>query len=732
MNQETIEIIWRVFRQVLDTLDSRTRGEPRSPAADGSLEAKAQAIVKEMHGLDNIKDEDISLLMGSTFNRMQGSIQDQWYVLEPLKDNLPGMSQNPRMDQSAIQAAYRQLASSLRQDLIGLKVEADCLPGLLNAMEKYTSFVPAWAQEGVDVSLYDETKMIAAVASCLQLKEEELKYAGSSLPQDESRLLEEELFLVFRADLSGIQRFLYRIRSTNALRALRSRSFVLSFLIEHLADEILEACGLSRANLIYAGGGGCYLLLPNTQAARDIIGIIDEQFCNWLLKMFGTGLYAALGTVPASANALTNRSMGGETYSAIFVRLFEILSRKKLQRYSAQQLIALNQRTEDGTRECSICGVSARLRQHEDICDWCGLMEDISPSLLRRDVTVYITSKKAGTGFHSIQFASMPDQMRFLTISQQHDVPEEVVRIYVKNIYPKNISAIRLFMGDHSAEHTLDNLVQIPGSTSKVATRLAAFRADVDNLGAAFIRGYAQGEGEGRERFVSLLRTAAFSRRICLFFQLYINALLAEPVNERIPLTAIVYSGGDDLFLLGRYDDTMLCARRIYEAFGAYTNHALTFSGGLALLHSHYPLHRVAKEGEILESDAKGMQGKNSVSLFEPGRHRYHWDNLFNDVLNVKLSCVETYMQSQRSHNSSFLMQLRAYLLHMDRHRINLARCAYLLARFAPANNAHWVEKNAYQAFSKNVMAWVINPAERGELLTAIDCYIYFSRYCKS
>ena len=41
--------------------------------------------------------------------------------------------------------------------------------------------------------------------------------------------------------------------------------------MEHYADEVLQACGLSRVNLIYSGGGHCYLLLPHTQKALSAV-----------------------------------------------------------------------------------------------------------------------------------------------------------------------------------------------------------------------------------------------------------------------------------------------------------------------------------------------------------------------------------------------------------------------------------------------------------------------------
>jgi CRISPR-associated protein Csm1 len=59
---------------------------------------------------------------------------------------------------------------------------------------------------------------------------------------------------MFSCDISGIQKFIYTISSKGALKGLRSRSFYLEMLLQHVIDCLLDKCGLSRANLIYSGG----------------------------------------------------------------------------------------------------------------------------------------------------------------------------------------------------------------------------------------------------------------------------------------------------------------------------------------------------------------------------------------------------------------------------------------------------------------------------------------------
>lgn len=49
----------------------------------------------------------------------------------------------------------------------------------------------------------------------------------------------EKAFRMLSLDISGIQKFIYTIHSSGALKMLRSRSFYLEIMMEHMVDELL-------------------------------------------------------------------------------------------------------------------------------------------------------------------------------------------------------------------------------------------------------------------------------------------------------------------------------------------------------------------------------------------------------------------------------------------------------------------------------------------------------------
>lgn len=100
-------------------------------------------------------------------------------------------------------------------------------------------------QEVADISLYDHSKMTAAIAACiyLYLTENRRLNFKQELYQNEKAFLTEKAFLMLSCDLSGIQSFIYTTSGEGALKSLRARSLYLEILLEHLADEILAETG---------------------------------------------------------------------------------------------------------------------------------------------------------------------------------------------------------------------------------------------------------------------------------------------------------------------------------------------------------------------------------------------------------------------------------------------------------------------------------------------------------
>lgn len=394
----------------------------------------------------------------------------------------------------------------------------------------------------------------------------------------------------------------------------------------------------------------------------------------------------------------------------------------------------MNQSHQDpGQRECRICGRTDALRDGEEdtcICLWCALFESLSRKIQGQDV--YVVSRDAAGADFALPAAQ--GELSFILTNEararQLLTGEGVARVYTKNRFCAGLRySTRIYVGDYAADNSMAALA----GASEGVPRLGVCRMDVDNLGQSFVSGYecaAESDPVKHQHFVTLSRTAAFSRQMSLFFKGYINPILSgEFEHYRALQVAVVYSGGDDVFLVGAWTDVLEGARRIREALRRYTCGALTISAGIGIYGDHFPIRQAASLTAGLEDEAKSLPHKDGIALFAAGDgHCYPWDTYLERICGEKLVTLGRYFSSGDSeHGTAFLYRLMELLRQAQAGGgIALARYAYLLARLEPKRNAP--NYSGYKRFSEDMYRWALNSAGRGELLTAICIYVYRNR----
>lgn len=115
--------------------------------------------------------------------------------------------------------------------------------------------------------------------------------------------------------------------------------------------------------------------------------------------------------------------------------------------------------------------------------------------------------------------------------------PEQVVRVYSKNSYRTGFSlATKLWLGDYAAtsqEGDLKTFNEL-AACSRGIERLGVLRADVDNMGTAFVSGFVRDKAAAADKYkyLTISRTATLSRSLSIFFKYYLNDLLADGGNS--------------------------------------------------------------------------------------------------------------------------------------------------------------------------------------------------------
>ena len=72
----------------------------------------------------------------------------------------------------------------------------------------------------------------------------------------------------------------------------------------------------------------------------------------------------------------------------------------------------------------------------------------------------------------------------------------------------------------------------------------------------------------------------------------------------------IIYAGGDDLFLVGAWDEVLEVAIDINRAFKQFTNGRLTLSAGMAMFSPTYPISKMAEIAGLLVQMSKNRKDK--------------------------------------------------------------------------------------------------------------------------
>lgn len=661
-------------------------------------------------------------------------------------------------------------ADSWKTLLDELDLASCSVTALARILEIAASYRPA--KHLPDVSLYDHTKLTAAIASCLQM------YGAEHADMDFSRIRKEETFLLVSGDLSGVQKFIYTIPSAGALKSLRGRSFYLDILLEQAADEILSHAGVSRSCLLYTGGGHFYLLLPNTEPCQSLLKAFAASINDWFLAHVGMRLYLAMAWTPCTSEAFMGIAPGGA--GEPFRKVSRQLSKEKLQRYTPEQLAQLFNASSpihhraDPQRECSICHISSsHLAPYHEAspetlaCPSCRGLYRIGERMLRFDAFLITTTPAEDAvpipGFERELFLRAVDSS---VVSADRS---NVVRLYVKNqCFSHHPKAVYLWLADYISRNAdgsvleFSDLAALSGGSEEAHSirRLGVLRADVDNLGAAFIAGFP-------EKYATLSRTGALSRSLSLFFKCYLPMICAGKLampgaknTKRFSLFSaekeaarhvhVIYAGGDDLFLVGAWDDLVEAAVDFRRAFSQFTDGKLSFSAGIGFFPAKCPVSVLAEKTGQLEDVAKDNPGKDSIALFgtstevqsvsriasEP--ERFSWTQFVDCVIGEKLAFLQRMFAYTEEEAAAAPQKLRIgkgklyQIMSLlddagEDGNINLARFAYVLARME-SKNTQPEKRPTYQTVRRTLYDWYQDATARKELHAAIEFMVYHLR----
>ena len=204
----------------------------------------------------------------------------------------------------------------------------------------------------------------------------------------------------------------------------------------------------------------------------------------------------------------------------------------------------------------------------------------------------------------------------------------------------------------------------------------------------------------------------------------------------------IVYSGGDDVFIVGAWDDVIGLAIDLSDSLKKYSQGTLTISAGIGIFPKKFPVKAIARQTGLLEEASKSVQDKNAVTLFEDaynqdykhefdcGEQTYKWDVFKSRVMGEKYVLIDSFFSDDDEKGMAAIYKLLRYIRNLD-DKINLARLAYLLGRMQANIKDSDENEEKYKVFSKQLYEWISNDPKgenKRELITAIYIYVYLHR----
>lgn len=687
----------------------------------------------------------------------------------------------PRKDISlATNSNYEALLNKIKSHFITKDISQISINQLLQILEEGFSYVPSSTNraEVCDISLYVHSKITSAVASCMKLYFDEQQiqdYKKYCFNSGSKIFRNEKIYLLISGDISGIQDFIYTIPSKGALKTLRGRSLYIDLLLEKFIDEYLEQIGLSRANVLYSGGGHFYILAPNIEDTKKSIDKLQAKMNRWLMENIGINLYLAIGTAECSANNL----MKSEAQGNLFAIVNKKLKDDKTIRYSKDEdflehIFNVEKEKDTAKKECNICHNLVdklwKYNSDEEIaCEFCLNLYKLGQDILTQDLVFVISEEKIDGGIKI--FGKDKDLYMYAVNIEDIDMFKgKILRIYSKNSLLENDLAIRLYLADYSAKNendevmTFDDLAKNSCKIDKGIKRLGVLRLDVDDLGIAFSSGFVSDKDkiEDNLRYATLSRYADLSKDISMFFKVAINKICAGDLIGCVDFEEkafnifgiakapkrkvnIIYAGGDDLFLVGAWDEVLEVAIDINRAFKQFTNGKLTLSAGMAMFSPTYPISKMAEIAGLLVQMSKNRKDKNSIALFGMEtnlkangqlecKHIYTWADFEMKVCKEKMNYLLARLSfdgdkfNKLSVGKSLIYRLMDLIQLADEDKLNIARFAYVLARMQPKQDKDEQKRKVYEDFVSKMYQWINNNEDKKQLATALNLLVYYLR----
>ncbi|MDR0981890.1 MAG: type III-A CRISPR-associated protein Cas10/Csm1 [Culturomica sp.] len=540
---------------------------------------------------------------------------------------------------------YKDLGDAFEKDFVNLPTDSfkGFADSLLYLLKKYAWCIPSSTVDMANVSLFEHLKTTAAFADCLYLYQEQNPNDFSFNSTTKRIKVDDGVFpvMLLGGDLSGIQKFIYNIASQKAAVSLKGRSFYLQLLMDSVIQRIISHpdIDVNIGNVVYSSGGKFYMLLPNTDNIKAAIAKLKEEFEQELFNDWKGQLSINMAYVPFAYCADSkeihiekdNVKAIGDLWKTLADKLTEQKNRK-FQRLIEQSFDTMFEPIvfDKDAKICAVTGIEAKVGNAWNECTrlsdndspyvlnsvkfQAGLgqtLKDANYLLMENGVennTYLINNVKCNNisfGVNTYLLDTLPrvTSADYTLIKKINDTD------FLKKLQGQQVSfGFQFYGGNKQALNPKGEMKDFAALSS--GSFLGVLRMDVDNLGSIFIKGLPE-----EQRSFAAYATLSFL--LDWFFSGYLNTI--RNANEFKDDVNILYSGGDDIFAVGRWDKLIEFAHKIRTEFAKFVGRDdISISGGIAIVGNKFPISKAAQLAGEAEDMAKlfNNNAKNAFCMF--------------------------------------------------------------------------------------------------------------------
>lgn len=605
-------------------------------------------------------DNDNPMQLQSVFCQLHGAnLEPHYWPLNELrlhtgnkKDLFPSTVTYNKKQATDI---YRPLWDGFMAEAKTLRHETDLatyIESMQALMMRYTWSIPsAYYRSVPTISLYDHSRTTAALAASIAV----------SLDDDTvKRLLKHkdntEVATLIEGDISGIQKFIYTVTAKNAAKSLRARSLYLQMLSQAIARMILRELGLPMTNILYVGGGHFYLI--GSVDAIEKLPALQAKLDHFMLNHHDGDLYLALGTRAITAVEFNNPNR----FSLAWREVGQVTKRVKRQRYAnlpidEQMSQVFKPRMIDGELGTRRTERDEQLDDDRDASALTQSLITLGCDMPRAEAVLMTEMDPIDTGAGDYNAALMAlgyhvalvdDRYELLsdtvplnpakrtTLLGMERAPEQgMIEAVQQSLDCPLAAGVRFITNEVSMQDYHPTDFSDLQKASNGLKRLGVLRMDVDNLGQLFAKGFEREDGQSQ---ATLSRVANLSFSLSLYFEGWVNQI-CKYLNEKqqrdlngqsVSPLYVVYSGGDDLFIVGTWDVMPKLSHDIQRDLSEFAsgNPYVHVSAGITLHTGKYPLYQAAADAEDALDKAKGIDGKNAIHFLGMTVKWDDWDNI--------------------------------------------------------------------------------------------------------